>query len=174
MVFLKNRKVLISVFTSLVFLTVFSLVSACKDPVSSPGGGGGLPDTENGETRLVISMHDSQLAASMARSVDPRNIQALNLAVRRIDISNPNGGWLTIMEEARTIDIIGASRADPVVLSDVSVEPGVYKELRLVLSDGSTIKVDGQEHPLRVPSGEQSGLKLKGLLRYQKGSCSPC
>jgi hypothetical protein len=131
MIFLKNRKVLISVLTGLILIAVFSFVSACNNPINPSGGGkkgGGLPDTENGETRLVISLHDSQLAAgSSARAAtDTWNIQALNLAVRRMDISNPNGGWMTIMEEARTVDIIAASRADPIILSDVSIEPGVY------------------------------------------------
>lgn len=77
-------------------------------------------------------------------------------------IIDQNDVHRTILDEERSMDILAISRADPVVLSNVSVEPGTYKELRLVLIDNSTIQVDGQVFPIKVPSGSQSGLKLKG------------
>ena len=36
-----------------------------------------------------------------------------------------------------------------------------FEEIRFVLGEGSTIKVDGTSYPLTVPSGQTSGLKIK-------------
>ncbi len=84
-------------------------------------------------------------------------------------IIDSNDRHITILDEEREMDILSVSRSDPVILSDVSVEPGSYKELRLVLKDENTITVNGETHPIKIPSGEQSGLKLKGPFTIPKG-----
>ena len=48
------------------------------------------------------------------------------------------------------------------VAQAIELEPGKYPMLRLILGDRNTVKLpDGSSHPLRVPSGMQSGLKLQ-------------
>jgi len=150
-----------------VFAVSFFIVTSCNDPVS---------DTENGETRLLVGMHgntgqqDSSARASANAGNDAsQEIQALILTVRQMTVIDSNGNHITILDENRTMDIMAVSRADPVVLSDVTIEPGTYKELRLVLKDENIIRVDGTEYPIKVPSGEQSGLKLKGPFVIPKG-----
>jgi len=56
-----------------------------------------------------------------------------------------------------------------VVLSNVSISPGEYSQLRLVLKDNSSIKVDGEVFDIKIPSGEQSGLKLNGPFNIVYG-----
>jgi len=56
-----------------------------------------------------------------------------------------------------------------VVLSNVSISPGEYSQLRLVLKDNSSIKVDGEVFDIKIPSGEQSGLKLNGPFNIVSG-----
>lgn len=46
------------------------------------------------------------------------------------------------------------------LLGEVDLPAGRVSQLRLILGDGNTLKVDGVVEPLTVPSGEQSGLKL--------------
>lgn len=46
--------------------------------------------------------------------------------------------------------------------------PDNTTELRLVLGESSTITVDGESFPLTVPSGQTSGLKLKGRKAFGK------
>lgn len=46
--------------------------------------------------------------------------------------------------------------------------PARTHELRLLLGKNSTIAVDGQTYPLEVPSGQDSGLKLKGQKVFGK------
>lgn len=46
--------------------------------------------------------------------------------------------------------------------------PAKTNELRLILGKNSTIAIDGQTYPLTVPSGQVSGLKLKGQKVFGK------
>ena len=128
-----------------------------------------IADTTDGETRLAIGFHGSYEASSARSSQTISGIEALLLTVREIVIIDDNGRHITILKEDRIIDIITASRSDPVLLSSVSVEPGVYKELRLVLKEENTIRIAGETHSIKIPSGEQSGLKLKGPFEIPRG-----
>jgi len=161
-----RKKVVFLAFAILATTSVL-LLSACKKLV-----GNELPGTLDGDTRLVVGMHDA-VQQSIARSVgngkNISGIQALNLIVRQMVIIDTNGKHTTILDEDRNMDILGVSRSDPVILSNVSVEPGVYQELRLVLQNENTIIVNGETHPIKIPSGEQSGLKLKGIFTIPKG-----
>ncbi|MDR2964421.1 MAG: DUF4382 domain-containing protein [Treponema sp.] len=133
---------------------------------------GDLEDTLDGSTRLVVGMHDTaqySTARSAGNGKDIQNIQTLNLTVRQMVIIDMDGKHTVILDEDRNFDILGVSRSDPVILSSVSIEPGIYHELRLVLHDENTITVNGEMHPIKIPSGEQSGLKLKGPFIIPNG-----
>lgn len=52
------------------------------------------------------------------------------------------------------------------LLDNVSIEPGLYNEIRLIVDDSDSNSfielIDGAIHPLKIPSGSTAGLKLKG------------
>jgi hypothetical protein len=156
------------------FLTIFSFVilivasiaiPTCKNPISNEllDNDNRLSDTQNGDTRLIVAIHDTPFKK------DDKTVERLNITISRMDIIDSDGKHITILNEERSMDILAISRNDPVILSDVSVEPGVYQELRLVLKDNSTIQVDGDIFDIKIPSGGQSGLKLKGPFMIPKG-----
>ncbi len=165
--------------SGLLLVCLFSVtLITCKQPanhspgVTSPDSGGTLTDTQDGDTRIVIGMYDAVQQSAARNAGNGKNIEgieALNLTVRQMVIIDANDNHITILDEDRSMDILSVSKSDPVILSDVSVEPGIYKELRLVLKDENTITVNGETHPIRIPSGEQSGLKLKGPFEIPKG-----
>jgi hypothetical protein len=140
------------------------IITTCRSPVDQFNDNhGGLKDTPNGDTRLVVAMHDAPF------KMEGRDVQELNITVEQMVIIDGNDRHITILREERKLELLGILRSNPVVLSDVSVEPGTYKELRLVLKDDSTIKVDGEVFPIKIPSGSQSGLKLKGPFVIPNG-----
>jgi hypothetical protein len=155
-------------------LTILSLFAAfsyltCDVPDL---GKGNLSNTADGDTRIIVGMHDVVQpfsARSAMNGKDIQGIQALNLTVCQMVIIDMNGKQTVILDENRSIDILGVSRSDPVILSNVSIEPGEYQELRLVLSDNNTIQVGGETHPIKIPSSGQSGLKLKGHFIIPRG-----
>ncbi|MCL2441956.1 MAG: DUF4382 domain-containing protein [Treponema sp.] len=160
----KYSLLLLSTFLILGFSILFATCNLFIQPEFSPDDYDNLESAPDGDTRIIIGIHDAQ---QQARSI--QGIGSLNLVVRQIVIIDTSGKQTIIMDEERTVDILSASRSNPVILSNVSVEPGVYKELRLVLSNNSTINVSGETHPIRVPSGESSGLKLKGPFEIPRG-----
>jgi len=163
---MKNRLIKAFSVGSCVFVLalVFVFIGTCKNPSASKNDDfGELSDTPDGSTRLMVAIHDTPF------KMQDKTVEALFITVEQMVIIDSNGTHFTILEEERSLDILAISRDDPVVLSDVSVEPGSYSELRLVLKDDSTIKVDGETHPIKIPSGSQSGLKLKGPFVIPQG-----
>jgi len=117
-----------------------------------------------GETRLQIAIHDTPF------KISGKTVEELNITVIRIDIIRTiDNKLITLSEKEQKMDILKIYSNAPVVLSDVSLEPGTYDQLRLVLKDDSTIKIDGEIFDIKIPSGEQSGLKLNGPFEIVKG-----
>jgi len=149
----------------LVIASVF-IITTCKSPIdqfNDDNNYNGLENSPDGDTRFIVSIHDAPF------KMEGRDIQELNITVEQIVIIDSNDRHITILQEERQMELLSISRSDPVVLSDVSIEHGIYKELRLVLKDNSTIKVDGEVYPIKIPSGSQSGLKLKGPFVIPQG-----
>lgn len=59
------------------------------------------------------------------------------------------------------------------LLDDVAIEPGRYPWIRLTIDEanpGYIVLLDGTEHPLSIPSGAQSGLKInQGFTAFING-----
>jgi hypothetical protein len=182
----RKKAIFHSTIVGIVILSVSALVVNCSDLSL----GDELPKSQNGDTRLIIGIYGSPLASIIASMAEPmtaapiaetmptmmqssqaiEGIEALLLSVRQIRLRGSNG-WRDLLEEGEdlVVDILAASRQDPIILSNVSVEPGFYTELRLVLNEENQIRVNGQYHPLRIPSGTASGLKLKGDFEIPRG-----
>lgn len=68
----------------------------------------------------------------------------------------PEGGYPI------NVDITELIAGNSLLLTDEVVPVGILKQVRLVLSDNNTLKIEGEEEliPLDTPSSQQSGLKL--------------
>ena len=142
----------------------FACTQANTNNKNGENGNGTTYETENGETLLQIRIHDAPFKNS------GKTVEELNITIDRIDIIKSDGGKkVTISEKRQTMDILKIAKSDPVILSTVPVEPGTYEQLRLVLTEDNTIKVDGEVFPIKTPSAQQSGLKLKGPFTIPKG-----
>lgn len=85
----------------------------------------------------------------------------------------------------QTVDLLEfQGDAQRFLVNDVQIASGVYNEIRLIVADQtnascnaamanpnhpSYITVDGTDYPLIVPSGGQSGLKVKGPITIAAG-----
>lgn len=109
----------------------------------------------------------SETARVQLKLVDePGDYEEVNIEI--IDIqyqSNEEEGWASFTPEAGfpiQVDITELIAGNSLLLTDEVVPIGILKQVRLVLSDNNTIKIEGEEAliPLDTPSAEQSGLKL--------------
>lgn len=89
--------------------------------------------------------------------------------VNIVDIQYNSGeseaGWVSFGKPEDypiNVDLTTLIAGNDHLLADQIIPSGMLKQIRLVLGDGNTIKVEGQETllPLNAPSAMQSGLKL--------------
>lgn len=130
------------------------LITACSDD-----------DAARGRVKLYLT----------DAPVDGANVDALFLAVTRIEMKG-SGNWVTVkeFETPLSIDILDYQNGNSFFVTEEWLNADTYTEARLILSateEGGAPKSnpgcyllmkDGTKKELFVPSGAQSGYKLKG------------
>ncbi|MCP4350867.1 MAG: DUF4382 domain-containing protein [Desulfobacterales bacterium] len=91
---------------------------------------------------------------------DGGDVTEIWLDVQQVRVKDQSGGWQTVGAPVR-FDLL-ESENEITQLADISLPQGTIKELRLVLGENNEVRADGELYPLKVPSGQQSGLKFKG------------
>ncbi len=94
-------------------------------------------------------------------ALDEVNVDIREVHVKFSDDSLSNDGWVALTANARVYNLLGLQNGVDTVLASGVFPNDVVKEIRFVLGPNSTIKDNGVIHPLVVPSGGSSGLKIK-------------
>jgi Domain of unknown function (DUF4382) len=130
-------------FKSLLLLGLVSLGGGCAD--QSPNGLGRM------ELRLVDAPADE--------------VKEIVVTITRVEAHVAGGGWQVLADDTATVDLLKLQGGTYAQLGVVSFPAGKVTQLRLyVKEDGPNFVTtpDGVQHPLTVPSGPQSGIKIKG------------
>lgn len=128
---------------------------------SGPDAGQQSTPAPAGRTALSVSMVDAPSGRYAAVNVD----------VRSVELGDAAGNWIPLSSPQKVIDLLKLQGGASEALAAVDLEPGKYPMLRLLLGDRNTVTLpDGSSHPLRVPSGMQSGLKLQIDLDTQSAA----
>lgn len=106
-----------------------------------------------GEGRLTLTLVDAP------GDFDAVNVTVVGVRAHRAGADSA-AGWFTISEDTFTVDLLTLTGGHGVVIADTLLPAGDYTQIRLLLGEGCHVVVDGQTHPLEVPSGGTSGLKL--------------
>jgi hypothetical protein len=143
-------------------------LTACGSGSGSGSGSDGSPTT------VSFGVTDAPVDSAEAVVVTFSGIDLLDDSGTRV------GGFE--LESNRQVDLLQLQGANSEFLvTGASIEPGVYNEIRLiavaeqpscnnlVAPFDSYITVDGTEYPLVVPSGAQTGLKVKGPITIAAG-----
>jgi Domain of unknown function (DUF4382) len=135
------------------------LLVGCSDDDTPSGVGTGT---------MRVRMTDAPAA------VEAVNLVVIEVTARTEDASGVDSlsGWQTLNATAKTYNLMDLQNGVFTTIAEAQVPAGTYTEVRLKLGAGSTIVVDGQTYPLTVPSGMQSGLKLKGSFVVPSGGIS--
>jgi len=70
-------------------------------------------------------------------------------------------GWADLDTYAGVYDLLGLQNGVDTLLAVGVIPSDEVKEIRFVLGSNNSIKVNGIVYPLTIPSGSESGLKLK-------------
>lgn len=95
-------------------------------------------------------------------------IRRIDMTVLETQIIDINDNKITISSEPQSFNLLEVTENNPVVLAHTRITPGTYKQIRLILDSNTTITLsDGTPHLLNVPSGEITGIKIDGFLKFR-------
>ena len=94
---------------------------------------------------------------------NPYNASEVNVDIRevRVKVGDDSTGWASLNTNASIYNLLGLQNGVDTLLATGVIPTGVLKEIRFVLGDDNTIKIDSTVYPLTIPSGSESGLKIK-------------
>ena len=114
-------------------------------------------DDESNTARIQLKLVDA-----------PGDYLEVNVNIVDIQYNNTDdeeAGWVsfgTLEDYPINVDLTTLIAGNSHLLTDQLIPSGKLKQIRLVLGDGNTLKIEGQADmiPLNTPSAMQSGLKL--------------
>jgi Domain of unknown function (DUF4382) len=110
----------------------------------------------NEQTVLQVRLTDNPIGL---REV---NVDIQQVRIKFSDDSLSNNGWVDMATNARIYNLLGLQNGVDTLLATGTFPQNVVKEIRFVLGPNNTVKDSlGIVYPLTVPSGSESGLKIK-------------
>lgn len=88
----------------------------------------------------------------------PGDFEKVWVNIARVDI-DAGGSWLSLTQDPQRFDLLTLQNDVTAAMGASSLAPGTYGQLRLIV-DTASVVVDGQEHPLKIASGAQTGIKI--------------
>lgn len=136
---LKNNKLF---FLSLILLTSFG----CDNESNS-----------NGASSISVRLMDEHA------NFDKVFVDIIDVMVKVNDNSDTDSGWQSL-EAINTgvydlLELTGG--LDVLLVDNFQIPSGTLNQIRLILGDRNSIVIDGDTFPLKTPSAQQSGLKIK-------------
>jgi hypothetical protein len=113
-------------------------------------------DPSTGQGRIKMYLTDG-----------PLGIDAVNIVVREVAVHSATEGWLVVNDSVRTFNLLALANGAMTLLGDARLNAGQYTQIRLILDAGSNVVVDGITHPLNIPSGFETGVKLNHQFTLQ-------
>jgi Domain of unknown function (DUF4382) len=98
---------------------------------------------------------------------NPTGLKEVNVDIQQVrikfsDDSLSNDGWVDMATNARIYNLLGLQNGVDTLLASGSFPQNIIREIRFVLGPNNTVKDSlGVVHPLTIPSGSESGLKIK-------------
>lgn len=114
----------------------------CKDDKDDAGGGSGT---------VEVRMTD-----------DVGFYEKVYIDVQGIQVNIQGHGWVDITPTRKGIyNMLDFNNGIDTLIASASVPAGTVSEVRLILGEQNSVVVDGITWPMVVPSGSESGLKVK-------------
>jgi len=109
-------------------------------------------DNSSGNSNLKVKLTDAPAAFDQV-NVDVQQV--------RVNLRNDSSGWFSLNTNAKVYNLLGLQNGVDTLLATGTVQAGTVQELRLILGSNNTVVVGGVSYPLTIPSGSESGLKIK-------------
>jgi hypothetical protein len=91
----------------------------------------------------------------------PTALQEVNIDLKEVRVKFTDTAWVTLQTTAGIYNLLALQNGVSSIIAQGNFATNVVKEIRLILGENNTIKENNQIYPLRIPSGSESGLKIK-------------
>lgn len=140
------KKTTILSFAAVTAFAIIAIVSCKKDSSS----------TNNGTSSLQVRLTDG-----------PTNLAEVNVDIKAVNVkfsddTSGNNGWVSMPTKVGVYNLLGLQNGVDTLLATLTVPKDTLREIRFVLGANNSIKdTFGVVYPLTIPSGSESGLKIK-------------
>lgn len=110
---------------------------------------------EQGNSTLNIRLTDAPIP------YDEVNVDIREVRVRFDDHSGPGDGWVSLVTYPGIYNLLDYQNGVDTLLATGAFPFRVVKEIRFILGPNNSIMDTGVLYPLEIPSGSESGLKIK-------------
>lgn len=109
-------------------------------------------ENNNSTTDLKIHLTDN-----------PYNATEVNVDIKevKVNLQDDSSGWVSLNTHAGIYNLLDFQNGIDTVIAQATVPTGVVKEVRFILGSNNSITINGINYPLTIPSGSESGLKIK-------------
>ena len=136
---------------ALLIFAVIAFTGCNTDENSMPEGKGRL------NVHLTDAPFPIQLVNSTWVTIDRVEIRKTSDA----EMEDENGSFMVIAEGEMEFDLLDLTNGITEQIASVDLEPGSYDLIRLRVVDSKVTLNNGEVYDLKVPSGSESGLKIK-------------
>jgi len=123
-----------------------------------------------GCSRSTKTTSDGEIKIYLADT--PTDFDAVNIVVSQVSVHKSDedsvSGWTVICDTTQTYDLLELRNGAMTLFADHQLDPGHYTQIRLRITDGSNVVVDGSHYDLEIPSGYQSGVKINHQFQIQE------
>lgn len=93
----------------------------------------------------------------------PASFEEVNIDLKEVNVkfATDTSGWVSLQTKPGVYNLLSFQNGVDTLIAQGVFPSNVVKEIRLVLGNNNTIKFGGQTYPLIIPSGAESGLKIK-------------
>ncbi|MBO9564354.1 MAG: DUF4382 domain-containing protein [Niastella sp.] len=117
-------------------------------------------------TALVIACNkdnDTTTDLRIRLTDNPYNATEVNVDIQqvRVNLQDDSSGWVNLETRKGIYNLLDFQNGIDTLIAQSTVPTGRVKEVRFVLGSQNSIKIDNKVYPLTIPSGSESGLKIK-------------
>lgn len=93
----------------------------------------------------------------------PTALDAVNVDLKQVTVKmeGDTSRWIALPTKAGIYNLLGLQNGVDTLIAEGQMGEGAIKEIRLVLGSDNSVVANGSTFPLTIPSGSESGLKIK-------------
>ena len=93
----------------------------------------------------------------------PGDYQEVNVDLQGVEVNfrNDTTSWISLSTKTGIYNLLQLQNGLDTLIAEATLPTGTINEVRLILGDSNSIKVNDTTFPLSIPSGAESGLKIK-------------